>query len=170
MASDFMVAFDYMIRNEDFELSGEVVIEPNGGKARFGINSTFHPQALDDNFYGMTRDTALSYCIKLHRKKHWEERGFDVIEEQRIATKLFDMAVAMGNKGEIVVLQRTLDISITGDFDGLTRAALEVAGPTFLDKLTNKLKSHYLALHEKRPDKYRYAVSGWLARAAKLPK
>lgn len=170
MASNFMEAFDYMIRNEDFELSGDVKEEPNGGSARFGINSVFHPQALEERYYSMTRESAFMYATQVFQKEYWIERGFEEVDNQRVATKLFDMAVAMGNKAEIVLLQDTLEVSLTGNLDGLTRAALEVAGPAFLDKLTNRLKTHYLALHDSNPRQYRNSMPTILARAAKLPK
>lgn len=93
--AEFGPAFDYMIQHEDYNLTGVVTDEPNGGKARFGINSVFHPEAVHDSFYEMEKDPALEYCRGIYLKDYWNGRGFAIIANQQIASKLFDMAVNM---------------------------------------------------------------------------
>lgn len=167
--AEFSSALDYVIRNEDPELSGIIVDEPNGGKARFGINSKFHPQAVAERFYSMSRDNAFRYCVKVLKNEYWNKHGFDGIKDQRLATKLFDMAVSMGNGGEISILQSTLEVPVTHTLDGITLKAIEDAKPNLLNELIVTLKAHYLIIYQGNPTKYRSVINGWLTRAAKLP-
>ncbi len=167
--SNFGPAFEWMIRHEDYNLLGLVTSEPNGGKARFGINSLFHPEALRDGFYEMERDHALEYAQTLYIKDYWNGRGFATISDQRLATKLFDMAVNMGNGGEMRVLQKTLDIPITCIMDTATQGALSVVGDDFLNELVIQLKKHYQEICDSNPTRYDKVINGWLVRAGELP-
>lgn len=168
--AQFSIAFDYVIRNEDSELSGIVINEPNGGKARFGVNSVFHPRAVIDNFYTMSRDSAFRYCVKILQREYWDKKGFAELDDQRLATKLFDMAVNMGNGGEFAILQSTLELPISHRLDDQTIDAIKQSKPNLLKELIVTLKAHYLIIYQKNPVKYRSAITGWLTRAAKLPK
>lgn len=64
-------AFDYMIRNEDYSLSGVITPEPGGAKARLGINSAANPQAIVDGFYEMPLNDAIAYAKALYQKNYW---------------------------------------------------------------------------------------------------
>lgn len=167
--ANFDKAFDYMIQNEDFGLRGKVTPEPNGGKARFGINSMFHPEALHDGFYEMDKDAALAYAKNVFQRDYWAGRGFDQIGDQQLATKLFDMAVNMGNGGEIGVLQEALNVPVTHKLDDRTKFALVRVGPDFINTLVEALKKHYQEIYDSNPNKYKNVLTGWLGRAVKLP-
>lgn len=169
MCAQFSPAFDYTIRNEDPELTGTIVEEPNGGRARFGINSLFHPKAVTDSFYTMTRDTAFRYCVKLLRSEYWDKPGFAKIEDQKLATKLFDITVAMGNGGAIAILQNTLDCYISHILDDNTLAAIKESKSNLLNELVVTLKAHYLILYQTNTIKYRGVINNLLLRATKLP-
>ena len=167
--ANFEPAFDYMIKNEDYNLVGKVTTEPNGGKARFGINSVFHPEAIHDGFYEMPTDQALDYAKKIFERDYWDGRGFDKIGSQQLATKLFDMAVNMGNGGEVGVLQEALEVPITHKLDARTSFALLGVDKEFIGKLVVSLKKHYQEIYDANPNKYKNVLNGWMGRADKLP-
>src|SRR6266446_8998438 len=82
-----------MARFEDsiaFVLSNEGGLSNNsqdpGGLTNFGISQSAFP---DEDIRNMTRERA----IELYKLHYWR---YDAIENQRIATKLFDSAVNMG--------------------------------------------------------------------------
>jgi lysozyme family protein len=161
----FQPAFSYMIRNEDFHLSGAVVPEPNGGKERFGINSEANPEAVADGFYTMTTHAALMYAESLYQSKYWNGRGLDKITSQQVASKLFDVGVNMGNIGVVDVLHRTHGVDSSHTVSSIN--AMKPA--TFLANFIVALKERYHAIVQANPDTYQKYLNGWLARADKLP-
>lgn len=165
----FDPAFDYMIKNEDYSLTGKVTPEPNGGKARFGINSVFHPEAVADGFYEMEHDKALEYAKAIYTKAYWDGRGFATIVDQKVATKLFDMAVNIGTGGEIGILQKTLGVPVTHRLDLATQKVVNSSDDSLLPRLVTTLKAHYQAIHDSNPAKYDKIINGWLVRASKIP-
>lgn len=168
--ANFAPAFDFMIRNEDSRVCGQVSSEPNGGSARFGINSVFHPEAIKAGFYSMDRTHALEYAQTLYIKEYWSNRGFNEIEDQQIASKLFDMAVNMGNGAEVGILQSALGVPITHVLDSGTKAVLsKVSSADLMPKLIATLRAYYQHIHDSNPTKYANVLAGWLARAEKLP-
>lgn len=169
MAS-FEPAFSYTIVNEAGPKISDVVSqEPGGAKARFGINSLAHPKAVADGFYTMPYDQALAYAKNIYQTDYWNNRGFDVLSSQQLATKLFDAEVNMGSGGELGALQDALGVPITHVLDGATKAAEANAGPDLISKFVVSLQKHYKAIAASNPDKYGKYLSNWLVRASKLP-
>lgn len=169
MSTSFPIAFSYMLENEDPDSTGEVTDEPNGGKARFGINSIFHPEAVKAGFYEMEQDQGLRYAKGIYLKVYWNGRGFATIANQQVATKLFDTAVNMGNGGELEVLQKTLAVPITHRMDAATQEGLASIGDNFLSGLVVNLKKRYQEIYDANPEKYKNVIAGWLTRAERLP-
>lgn len=167
--ADFGPAFDFMMRNEDSTLAGKVTSEPNGGKARFGINSVYHKEAVTAGFYEMAHDQALTYAKILYFKDYWNGRGFATIADQKIASKLFDMAVNMGAGGELEVLQKALGVFVTHRLDTATQVALNRVDDSFMPRLVDTIKAHYQEIHDTNPAKYDKLIHGWLNRASKIP-
>ncbi len=168
--SSFDLAFDYMIRNEDYNLTGIVTPEPGGGKARLGINSFANPQALTDGFYDLPLNDAIAYAKTLYQKNYWDSHGFDAVNNQQIATKLFDVAVNMGNGAEHIEVALAVR-SAVGPTAVNILTALNTTDPNvFLADLVEVLKEHYHAIYNANPSKYSpNTLIGWLARAIKLP-
>ena len=167
--SDFGKAFDYMIRNEDFSISGVVTPEPGGGKARLGINSIANPKAVTDGFYEMPLDQALTYAKKFYYDNYWINNQLDVIPFQRVSTKLLDMAVNLGNGGMRRILQRALGVPETMKMDEPTIIGLGKADNSLVPVLVDKLTAYYQSIYDKNPAKYAGVLKGWLGRAKKIP-
>lgn len=113
MAS-FEMAFEYMIRHEDAKLAGIVTEEPHGAKARFGINSLAHPEAVRDGFYEMERGAALGYASNIYRRKYFEPIGGFQINDPIIADKYFDLAVNVGTVQATKIVQRAINSLLRG--------------------------------------------------------
>ena len=159
-----------MIRNEDSRLSGVVTPEPNGGKARLGINSNANPQAVTDGFYELPLNDALAYAQTYYQKNYWAPHGFDSVNNQQIASKLFDIAVNMGNGAEHIEVAQALSATLGHDSTNVV-ADLNALHPTiFLNELVEVLQQHYKDIYNAHPEKYSAnTLIGWLARAIKLP-
>lgn len=172
--ANFESAFDYAIGNETFRktdgsLSDVVTPEPGEAKARYGVNSLAHPKAVADGFYEMPAVQAQTYARNVFLNDYWLNRGFAAIQDQRIASKLFDMAINMGNGGELEVLQTALNVPVTHKMDAVTQTALSKIGSDFMSTLVNTLKAKYQRIANSNPEKYGRFLKNWLARADKVP-
>lgn len=168
--SDFEKAFSYMIRNEDYNLSGKITPEPNGGKARLGINSVANPQAVSDGFYEMPLNDAIAYVKTYYQKNYWAPHGFDAVNNQQVATKLFDIAVNMGNGGEHLEVVAAVELAL-GHSSANLLEDINAIDPTILLKdIIAVITQKYKNIAAANPAKYPKGVpAGWLVRAAKLP-
>src|SRR5213082_3193570 len=92
--ANFEEALVFVLRNEDPHLSG-IVTEDSGGRTRFGIAERFHPELGEEFYFGWT-DAALEAARDIYRLEYWRAIRGDGILDQRIATKMLDMAVNMG--------------------------------------------------------------------------
>ena len=163
-------AFDYMIRNEDYFLSGVITSEPGGAKERLGINSAANPQAVIDGFYRMPLNDAIAYVKVYYQKNYWAPHGFNAVNNQQIATKLFDIAVNTGNGSEHIEVAQALKMVLGHDSTNIL-ADLNDSDPTnFLTDLVVVLEQHYHSIYNANPLRYTpNTLVGWLKRAAKLP-
>jgi len=107
----------------------------------------------------------------IYKSDYWR---FDGIQDQRVATKLFDMAVNMGRARAVRYLQSVLNeagtnLRIDGIYGPLTEAATNALSPRYLlAELCRISEEHYLALIERRPSLSKFR-KGWLARAKAVP-
>jgi len=163
-------AFDYMIQNEDYGLTGIITPEPGGGKARLGINSIANPQSITDGFFDLPLNDAIAYAKVFYQKNYWAPHGFDAVNNQQIATKLFDIAVNIGNGGEHIEVAQALS-KVLGHASTSILTDLNALDPTtFLTDLVEVLKQHYHDIYDADPKRYTpNTLIGWLARAIKLP-
>jgi len=102
--SEFQKAVDLILRNEGY-VKG---MEPRGGFTSFGWTlmglrgaAEKQNQLADINGDGkITIDDVMSMslpdAVELYRKIYWEYNGYNQIENQDIATKIFDGAVNLG--------------------------------------------------------------------------
>ncbi|MDR2697480.1 MAG: hypothetical protein LBB40_03275 [Holophagales bacterium] len=100
---------------------------------------------------------------------------FDGINNQRVATKLFDMAVNMGVTTAIILSQQVLNgeykaaLTVDGRLGPLTLAALNNCDPAeLLEVLCLVSAEHYRAIAAARPASQKF-LKGWLKRAAEVP-
>lgn len=156
--------------HEDPGLTGKVTVD-SGCVTRWGISQRAYP---DLDIKNLTLDQAAAIC----RRDYFEPvLGFQ-IADQRIASKLLDMAFNMGRKEAVLLLQSALNTncqprSALLKEDGVmgpgTLEAVNAADTSLLlIGLVDCARYHYRHIAQARPDEARY-LNGWLARAEKLP-
>lgn len=167
--ANFEEAITFVLRNEDPHLSG-VVTEDSGGRTRFGIAERFHPE-LGDEFYNSPAEAALEAARAIYRRQYWEAIRGDEIRDQKVATKLLDMAVNMGVRQAIVLCQRAVNsiierfIAEDGVLGTQTLANLNASDPSLLlARLREACGTFYQHLATVRPEAQQY-LRGWMTRA-----
>lgn len=153
--SSFDAAIDFVLQNE-----GGLSNDPQdfGGLTNFGISQKTYP---DVDIKNLTRDEAK----EIYRKDYWH---YDTIENQRVATKLFDAAVNMGPVRAVRILQLALGaievgpIVSDGIFGSHTADCINAADPDkLMDEYKARLAKYYCELNQ--PE----FTLGWLRRAVK---
>jgi type VI secretion system secreted protein VgrG len=131
----------------------------------FGIESK---EALRLISWEMVRD--------IYRTGYWTHGG---VKDQRVASKLFDMAVNMGPaaamrlfRGAIEGLRPSIgshpEVSVTIWGKGNTDAANAPDPAALLDRLRMASEGHYRAIAARRPASAKF-LNGWLKRAREVP-
>jgi lysozyme family protein len=108
------MAFEFVVKHEDRNLSGVVTREPFGGVARFGVNSHANPKAIRAGFYHMPRMQAYLYARRLFYKNYWRPIHGDEIRDERLAIKLADLSFNLGPVRATILLQRALNMQGAG--------------------------------------------------------
>jgi lysozyme family protein len=147
----------------------------HGGRTNFGITQRAlgafrleHPDlVLPADVADLTEDEA----GVVYHADYW---CFDGIESQRVATKAFDMAVNMGLRRAVKLLQTALNANgarlvVDGLYGGRTEAAVNAADEALLlRQLVSASAAYYRSIIERNPSQSRFAA-GWLTRASALP-
>lgn len=169
--ADVNLAFTFVMKNEDSTLSGKVTPEPKGGKARFGVNSLAHPEAVIDGFYEMTKSDAIAYAKKVFIKSYWTPILGNQIVNQDVANKLVDLAFNLGLTPATKILQRSVNLElggvkifVDGQMGQKTLTAMNGLDPVkLLDSLKGYAKQYYRDIAYRNPDERTY-LDSWLNR------
>lgn len=111
--SEFSPAFDFVMQHEDASRSGRVT-DDAGGRTRFGISKKFHPE-LPESFFTGPADVALKTAEEMLRRDYWDPMRLAELRDQKLANKLFDMAVNMGVRQAAIYAQRAVNGLIIGE-------------------------------------------------------
>jgi lysozyme family protein len=157
--ADFQAAIEYVLANE-----GALVNDPAdpGGLTNFGISQSAYP---DLDIRALTRDAA----IAIYQRDYWK---FGDVQNQRVATKLFDAYVNMEHAA-IRLVQLSLDylqagpVVADGNYGPQTVEHINAAGEVeLIDEFKARLGKFYhddVAAHPERESE----LLGWLRRAVK---
>lgn len=152
-----------------------------GGITKFGV-SLRYLQSLSDFNYDFDRDGDIDHddikklsfeeACKIYKKHWWDQYEYGRITDQSIATKLLDMAVNMGQKQAVKLLQRACkkisgdgSIAVDGVLGPKTVNTVNLINPVrLLEVLRSEQAAFYQQLISANP---RLAVfeKGWLKRA-----
>lgn len=148
-----------------------------GGITNYGISLRFlQEHDLDENqdgevdgddIKGLTHDEAAD----LYRRYFWMANGYDHIDDQTLATKIFDVCVNAGAKRAHILLQRALNalganLPEDGQLGPTTWAALRGAAPADLTQAICAAQANfYRNLVQEKPQLAKF-LAGWLKRAA----
>ncbi len=108
---------------------------------------------------------------QIYRADYWR---FDGLDDQRVATKIFDMAVNMGLRTAVRMVQAQINalgagLAEDGIWGPATMHSANAVEPNhLLALLVEASVGHYRAIVARRPESGKFLL-GWLARAAEVP-
>ena len=139
-------------------------------KSDFMNVDTNHDGLLDaQDIRALTQDDAMT----LYKKYWWDKFGYSAINDQNIATKIFDLAVNMGPFSAHICAQRAvrsvigLQLIENGKMEYATVTALNMCKPDLLMcAIKCEAAGYYRAIKAEAASKY---IKGWLRRAYSSP-
>lgn len=169
-----MISFDnalaYVLENE-----GGWSNDPTdaGGCTNYGL--TLHDCLLFPE-YGIhscedLKHIKLDVVKKIYYQLYWR---FGLVNNQQVATKIFDIVVNLGLTGGSRVVQRAVNqcnvfVAVDGQWGVQTeRAVNRVASEKLLPSLVANLKAYYRKIADNHPAQEKF-LDGWLVRAERLP-
>lgn len=160
---------------------GGFVNHPNdpGGVTNFGVSLRFlaeHPEDGDFDGDGDVdgvdiRRMTVADAKRIYRKHFWVPHRYDRINNQAVATKIFDMTVNMGARRSHILTQTALNtfglnLATDGVLGPRTISAINgIDSAAFLAELRRQCAGFYRRLIEQRPS-LKVFERGWMARAA----
>jgi len=149
--ANFELAIPTVLSNEGGYVND--IADP-GGETNFGISKRSYPNVDIKN---LTSESASA----IYQKDFWK---FDGINDQAVATKVFDAFVNMGHAA-IKIAQRIVTAPEDGNYGPHTEAAINSVNPTqFLSEYKEALVQHYQNIVDANPDEKKF-LTGWLRRA-----
>jgi len=160
--ADFDKALAYVLRHEGGW--SDHPLDP-GGATNYGITLKT-AQRHGINSKAELKAMSQAKAAEIYRADYWR---FDGINDDRVATKVFDMAVNMGVATAVMILQKAVGAVADGGIGPKTLAAVNAADPAaVLTGLCTGSKAHYLDITERKPSQLTF-LKGWLKRAAEVP-
>lgn len=151
--ADFLLAIPTVLQNE-----GGYVSDPAdpGGETKYGISKRSYPN-LD------IKNLTVEDATTIYRRDFWQ---FDGVNDQPLATKIFDTYVNMKHNG-IRILQTCISMpSPDGVWGPNTCAVVNAHMPEgLLTIYRSALEQHYRNIVLADPSKAKF-LNGWLRRAA----
>lgn len=170
MPADFNPAWNFTLNLwEDPGLTGKITVDP-GGRTRYGISEKAHPEAWQDG------PPTLEKAAEIACNCYWTPWSLYMLNDQDIATRVFDMIFNAGEHAEGKILQtalRDLGYLQESDVDNVigpkTLSAANEAiadGHAFalLSAIREKRLEYYEDLEAAKPADMKYAA-GWARRA-----
>lgn len=159
--AEFRLAIPTVLKHE-----GGYVNDPNdaGGETAYGISKRSYP---DLDIAQLTRAEA----EKIYFRDFWAPLQLDAVNDQQVATKVFDSAVLIGKSRAVKFLQRAVQsagggiVTVDGHLGPTTLRAVNTASPLLLiDAYRHLLDTYYEGLAEAVPTNAKF-LKGWLSRA-----
>ena len=141
-----------------------------GGATNFGITlvtAQRHGIMTKDELRAITPEQVEA----IYRQDYWR---FDRVDDQRVATKIFDLCVNVGMHAAVYMVQEALnglgaDLDDDGRWGPMTQACVNATQPDkLLRLLCGEARDYYMAIVDHRPESAKF-LRGWLSRAADLP-
>ena len=166
--AEFNKALEYALGSE-----GDWANDPDdhGGPTWRGLTlklaQSYYPDLTEDTL----RLIGQAEFESIFEREFWR---FGNLNSQRVASKIFDMAVNMGLHQALMLLQGRLNIggaglAVDGRYGPRTEAAINANQEDWiLAGLCQASRDFYTSLIAKDPSQAKY--KGWFTRAAKLPK
>lgn len=180
--SDFNEAVKTILRHEGHLEEND---KDPGGATNYGISLRFlkalrleaghlpghldHPGELTVNDI---EHLTVEEATALYKKQFWERYQYGAITDQKVATKVFDMAVNMGAGRAAILTQSCVKanfpcyIKVDGQLGPRSFEAINSCpADTLWADLMKTQGDFYTSLFYSNPDQYRPFVKGWMDRA-----
>jgi len=185
--SDFNSALAFVLKHE-----GGYVNDPNdaGGATNFGISLRYlkdlvkqypeliqefsikTPSQIDKNFI---KNISFNAVQTIYQHFWWDKYGYGYVNDQKLATKIFDVAVNIGPNSAIKILQQALckiyelnkmpiQIDLPHNIFKYANGLSEANISNLLKIYCSLIAGYYNSLVKKNPNNAKY-IKGWLNRA-----
>jgi lysozyme family protein len=123
---------------------------------KFGISAASYP-TLD--IESLTKEQA----IEIYRRDYWNSLKLSLVDSNRIAWKVFDIAINCGTGAAAKMLQRSVGVEADGIVGKITLEAVNKSDNVkLMQEIVRRQQEHYDAIHNKDND---WAYKGWMLRA-----
>jgi len=154
--ADFNDAINFVLKHEGG--TSNHTADP-GGLTKFGISSKQYPQVSNVTF-------TLFDAKTIYQRDFWK---YDKVTDQRVAAKIFDMAVNMGASKAHQQVQVVLNLNRDGVFGDDTLAKVNASDPeTLLNELCIRSGVFYALIGVTKPAQAAF-IPGWIRRAFDKP-
>jgi len=130
------------------------------------------PVARENGWTGAMEDLPVWFADEIFKRIYWA--GLDLVQNQAIATKIYDMRVQFGPAGGIKLAQTALrslgwQITVDGGLGPLTTEAINRSdAQNLMVTLCAEMERAYRADVRAHPEKMEW-LAGWITRARKIP-
>jgi lysozyme family protein len=173
--SDFNAAIPIILKHE-----GGWADDPNdkGGATNWGVSLRYAKTLglmLDidgdgdvdkDDMRALSREKA----IEIYKMRWWDACGYAAINDQLVATKIFDMAVNMGPGAAHCIVQKGCNdcgatLKVDGQLGPVSKASINALNPTaVLEGIRQHQVEFYMSIVRRDPTQQRF-LNTWLRRA-----
>lgn len=140
--------------------------EDKGGATNYGISLKFYQgnikkEATIEDIKNLKKEDA----ILIYENFFWNKNKLDMVENQAVANKIFDMCVNLGNLKAICLLQKILEVKIDGICGNITINSINgMDSEILINKLIEKQKEYYYNICIANKTQLIF-LNGWLKRA-----
>lgn len=141
-------------------LEGGYVNDPTdaGGETKYGISKRSYPTIDIEN---LTREQA----IEIYKKDFWNKSNLDLLSNEKVASKVFDIGVNMGQSTPIRFLQQIAGVKEDGILGKDTAFAINTRPSEYIiDELCRRQLLRYADIIIKKPEQVKF-LKGWINRA-----
>lgn len=174
--ANIKVAIDFVLRQEDSTLSGEITTLPGdkGGPTRFGLASTAHPELIASGYFDASKvstTAALAIAEQVYAKQYANPLSIGAITDQAAATAVLSLGINAGLIRAGRVLQKSCialghQVASDGKIGPITIAAANACSADGLLAEYSKLAlAYYTALAQSTPTDAPF-LKGWTNRVA----
>ena len=160
--AEFSKALPLVLKNEGGYVNDKTDL---GGETNFGISKRAHPDVDIKNL-------TVTHAEKIYKEHYWHPQ-LERMDDQAVATKLFDMMVNMGPRRAVRLFQSSVNrlargvrpIPVDGKLGPMTVGrANELDGAKLLDAMRENAAEYYRAIVKAKPEQRKF-LRGWLRRA-----
>jgi len=141
-----------------------------GGETNYGITAA---TARRNGYGGSMRDLPQEVAARIYEGEYWP--GLEMIENQAVASKIFDLRVNFGVAGGNRLAQQAANVlvepatAVDGRWGPDTVASINAADPSaMLDELATAAANRYQAIVNNDPSQETF-LRGWMRRALDVP-